>query len=62
MAAFLTRFYSKNLFERIIVYVFLSELIAKLYIEVALGQLLFYHPQAKQWIFYILLGVVEIRI
>jgi hypothetical protein len=39
------------------VYVLLSELMAKIYVELIMGQLLFYNPQTKQWIFYALLGM-----
>jgi hypothetical protein len=49
-------FYSKSLFERLIIYVILSEVLAKVYVELLLRDLLFYHPQTKQWIFYAFLG------
>ncbi len=46
------RFYEKNLFERIVVYSLLSFLLSKIYAEFVLGELLFYHPQVTQWIFF----------
>ncbi len=53
----LRAFYAKNLFERLIIYIIMSELLAKVYVELLLHDLLFYHPQTKQWIFYAFLGV-----
>ncbi len=53
----LTNFFERNLFERIIVYLFLSEFIVKLVFEIALGQWAYLQPRNKQWIFYALLGL-----
>jgi hypothetical protein len=50
-------FFRRNMCERLMVYVLLAELLAKIYVELITGQLLFYNPQAKQWIFYALLGM-----
>lgn len=51
------QFFDKNLFERIIIYLFLAELIVKIVFELALGQWYFEQSQHKQLIFYALLGM-----
>ncbi len=51
------RFFDKNLFERIIIYLFLAELIVKIVFELALGQWYFEQSQHKQWLFYAFLGL-----
>ena len=50
-------FYSKNIFERIVVYVFASVLITKLVFELILGEWSFVQSQNKQWIFYSFLAI-----
>lgn len=50
-------FFYKNLFERIIIYLFLAELIVKIVFEFALGQHYFGQSQNKQLIFYAFLGL-----
>ncbi len=54
---FYTRFFEKNLFERIILYLFASEIIVKIVFELVLGQWFFVQSQHKQWIFYALLAL-----
>ncbi|HBR68872.1 MAG TPA: hypothetical protein DEA55_05805 [Rhodospirillaceae bacterium] len=49
---FISGFFERNLFERLIVYIFLSELAVKLIFELALGQWSFKQSQNTQWIFY----------
>ncbi len=49
---FISSFFERNLFERLIVYIFLSELAVKLIFELALGQWSFKQSQNTQWIFY----------
>ncbi len=51
-ASFVADFYDRNLFERIIVYVFLSSLIVKVVFEVGMGQWSFIQSQNQQWVFY----------
>lgn len=51
------RFFDKNLFERIIIYLFLAEFIVKIVFELALGQWYFEQSQHKQLIFYAFLGM-----
>ena len=53
----LRKFYATSLFQRLIIYIILSEVLAKVYVELLLHDLLFYHPQTKQWIFYAFLGL-----
>ncbi len=45
-------FFERNIFERIIIYLFLSSFIVKLIFELMLGQWSFVQSQNKQWIFY----------
>lgn len=49
-------FYSSNLFERLVVYLLFSKLIASFYAEILLGQSLYSYPRASQWIFFFLLA------
>lgn len=49
---FISGFFERNLFERLIVYIFLSELAVKVIFELALGQWSFKQSQNTQWIFY----------
>ncbi|MBP6366712.1 MAG: hypothetical protein KA343_05225 [Nitrosomonas sp.] len=53
---FLREFYQRNLFERVIVYIFLSNLLVKIIFELALGQWSFLQSQNKQWFFFIFLA------
>ena len=48
----LDRFFERNLFERIIFYIFISEVVTKIIFELALGQWGFTQSQNKQWFFY----------
>ncbi len=50
-------FFEKNLFERIIIYLFLADFITKLVFELVLGQNSLGQSQNRQWIFYTLLAV-----
>lgn len=50
-------FFDKNLFERIIIYLFLSAFISKLVFELILGQWHFAQSQNKQWMFYSFLAL-----
>ncbi len=52
VADFIADFYDRNLFERIIIYVFLSSLIVKIVFEVGMGQWSFIQSQNQQWVFY----------
>ncbi len=54
---FISDFYQRNLFERIIVYIFLSAFLVKLIFELGLGQWYFVQAQHLQWIFYSLLAL-----
>lgn len=49
---FVKEFYERNLFERIIIYLFLSVLIVKAVFELGLGQWSFIQSQNIQWVFY----------
>ena len=49
-------FFERNLFERIIIYLFTSEFLTKFFFELMLGQSYFHQSQHKQWIFYLLLA------
>lgn len=53
----LAAFYERNLFERIIIYIFFSSFIVKVYFEFMLGEWSFLQSQNKQWIFYGLLAL-----
>lgn len=53
----LAQFFEKNLFERIIIYVFVSHFLIKLIFELILGQWFYIQSQNQQWIFYGLLAV-----
>tara|TARA_R110001592_G_scaffold16881_3_gene71414 strand:+ start:25464 stop:26699 length:1236 start_codon:yes stop_codon:yes gene_type:complete len=55
--AILSNFFERNLFERIIVYIFMSELLVKIIFELIIGQWSFIQSQNKQWIFYIFLAL-----
>ncbi|PCJ95741.1 MAG: hypothetical protein COA45_11995 [Zetaproteobacteria bacterium] len=48
----LSDFFERNLFERIIIYLFLSAFISKFVFELVLGQWSFVQSQNKQWLFY----------
>ena len=50
-------FFEKNLFERIVVYIVLSELLVKIIFELILGQWDFVQGQNKQWFFYSFLAL-----
>jgi hypothetical protein len=54
---FLSSFFERNLFERIIIYIFLSAFLVKMIFEFGLGQWSFAQSQNKQWIFYALLAL-----
>jgi hypothetical protein len=54
---FLKDFYSRNLFERLIIYGFLSGFFVKIVFELVLGQWSFVQSQNKQWVFYGLLSL-----
>ena len=45
-------FFDRNIFERIIIYVFLADLLVKIIFELILGQWSFVQSQNKQWFFY----------
>ena len=51
------QFYQRNLFERIILYIFLADLLVKIIFELVLGQWSYTQSQNKQWIFYGLLAL-----
>ena len=53
----LQNFFERNLFERIIVYIVLSELLVKIIFELILGQWDFIQGQNKQWFFYSFLAL-----
>ncbi len=53
----LQNFFERNLFERIIIYIFLSHLIVTIIFEFILGQWSFAQSQNEQWVFYGLLGL-----
>lgn len=53
----LAAFYERNLFERIIIYIFLSSFIVKIYFEFLLGEWSYLQSQNKQWIFFGLLAL-----
>lgn len=57
LLAFMQRFFERNLFERIIIYIFLAALIVKVVFEFALGEWSYVQSQNKQWIFYGLLAL-----
>lgn len=50
-------FFEKNLFERIIIYLFVASLTSKFFFELILGQHGFTQAQNKQWIFFGLLAL-----
>ena len=52
----LLEFFNTNLFERIIIYLFISILLSKLVFELILGQWHFAQSQNQQWIFFSLLA------
>ena len=54
---FVKDFYNRNLFERLIIYVFLSHFLVKIIFELGMGQWSFTQSQNQQWVFYILLGL-----
>ncbi len=49
---FLKTFFERNLFERIVIYIFLSTFLVKVIFEFGLGQWDFVQSQNKQWLFY----------
>lgn len=49
-------FFNRNLFERIIIYLFISMFISKLVFELIMGQWYFAQAQNQQWIFFSLLA------
>lgn len=51
----LSEFFDKNLFERIIIYLFLTMFISKLLFELIMGQWYFAQSQNQQWLFFSLL-------
>lgn len=51
----LQNFFSRNIFERLICYVFLSELLVKIVFEFALGEWFYLQAQHKQYILYSLI-------
>ena len=51
------KLFQKNIFERLIIYILISLLVAKLYSEGILLRSVYYNPQIAQWIFYILLAI-----
>ncbi len=53
----LQNFFERNLFERIIIYIVLSELLVKIIFELILGQWDFIQGQNKQWFFYSFLAL-----
>lgn len=57
IARFIADFYQRNLFERIVLYIFFSAFFVKLVFELGLGQWWFIQSQNMQWIFYGLLGL-----
>lgn len=55
--AFVAAFYERNLFERIIIYLFLAAFIVKVVFEFGMGQWGFVQSQNRQWVFYGLLAL-----
>lgn len=53
----ISQFFEKNLFERIIIYAFVSHFLVKLIFELIFGQWYYIQSQNQQWIFYGLLGL-----
>jgi hypothetical protein len=49
--------FSKNFFERLVIYILLSLFFSKFYSEVILGQSVYYNPRIAQWVFYIVLAI-----
>ncbi len=49
-------FFEKNIFERLVVYIILSSMMATMYSEWVLREAVFYNPRVSQWIFYGLLA------
>lgn len=54
---FVHDFFDRNLFERVIIYIFLSDLLVQLIFEVGLGQNALNQGQNKQWAFYLMLAL-----
>ena len=50
-------FYNRNLFERIIIYVLMSELLVQIIFEIGMGQWFFIQGQNRQWAFYLMLAL-----
>ena len=50
-------FYERNLFERIIIYVLMSELLVQIIFEIGMGQWSFVQGQNRQWAFYLMLAL-----
>lgn len=53
----ISSFYNQNIFSRLILYIFVSELAVKFVFELLMGQWWFELSQPKQYIFFILLGI-----
>ncbi len=51
------QFFAKNIFERLIIYIMLSSVIATFYSEAILKEAVFYNPRISQWTFYLLLAM-----
>jgi len=45
-------FFQWNLLERLVIYLIVSRFIAFCYVEIVLGEALFYYPRLTQWLFY----------
>lgn len=52
MSKAIRSFYDRSIFDRIIIYLFLSEFLVKVIFELILGQWSFVQSQNKQWFFY----------
>lgn len=57
ISKFFSDFYNRNLFERLVIYLFLAGVITKIGFELILGQWSFDQSRNKQWIFYALLAL-----
>ncbi|MCK5374898.1 MAG: hypothetical protein KAJ40_06400, partial [Alphaproteobacteria bacterium] len=55
--AFYHNFFEKNLFERIIIYVCLSDLLVKIIFELGMGESGFHQSQHKQWFYFSFLAL-----
>ena len=54
---FIKDFYDRNLFERIIIYIFLAELLVKIFVELVMGKQGFFASQERQYVFFALLAL-----